>query len=100
MRIWLITIGEPLPIDSSNERLYGTGVLANLLIEKGHEIIWWTSTFDHIRKRQRFNMNSSIDINNYFKIKLLHSVTYKKNVSINRIINHYMIARKFSKLAK
>ena len=100
MRIWLITIGEPLPTDGANERLYRTGILANLLIEKGHEVIWWTSTFDHIRKRQRFNTNTSIDINNCFKIKLLHSVMYTKNVSINRIINHYMIARKFSRLTR
>jgi len=100
LRIWLITVGEQLPIDGANERLYRTGILANLLIEKGHEVIWWTSTFDHIRKRQRFSTNFSIDINNCFKIKLLHSVTYTKNVSISRIINHYMIAHKFSKLAR
>jgi glycosyltransferase involved in cell wall biosynthesis len=100
LRIWLITVGEPLPIEGANERLYRTGILSNLLIEKGHEIIWWTSTFDHIRKRQRFNTNISIDINNCFKIKLLHSVTYTKNVSISRVINHYMISRKFSKLAR
>lgn len=100
MRIWLITIGEPLPINGVNERLYRTGILANLLVSKGHEVVWWTSTFDHIRKRQRFNRNTSIDINNCFKIKLIHSVMYTKNVSISRIVNHYMIARKFSKLAR
>ena len=30
MRIWLITIGELLPIDDTDERLYRTGILANL----------------------------------------------------------------------
>jgi glycosyltransferase involved in cell wall biosynthesis len=100
LRIWLITIGEPLPIDGDNERLYRTGILANLLVSKGHEVVWWTSTFNHTRKKQRFNTDTSIDINDCFKIKLLHSVTYTKNVSISRIINHYMIARKFSKLAR
>jgi len=100
MRIWLITIGEPLPIDGTNERLYRTGILANLLVSKGHEVVWWTSTFDHTRKKQRFNADTSIDINDYFTIKLLHSMAYAKNVSISRVVNHYMIACKFSKLAQ
>ena len=100
MRVWLITIGEPLPIDGANDRLHRSGMLANLLVSKGHEVVWWTSTFDHARKKQRFNIDTSIEINDCFNIRLLHSVNYKKNMSINRIINHYAIAHKFSKLAR
>jgi len=100
VRIWLITIGEPLPIDSANDRLHRSGMLANLLASKGHEVVWWTSTFDHARKKQRFNIDTSIEINDCFTIRLLHSIKYKKNMSINRIINHQEIAHKFSKLAR
>jgi glycosyltransferase involved in cell wall biosynthesis len=100
LHIWLITIGEPLPIDGANDRLHRSGMLANLLVSKGHEVVWWTSTFDHARKKQRFNIDTSIEINNCFTIRLLHSIEYKKNMSINRIVNHYMIARKFSRLAR
>ncbi len=100
MRIWLITIGEPLPIDGTNDRLHRAGTLANVLVTKGHEVIWWTSTFDHVRKRQRFNKDSSININERYRLYLLHSVRYRKNVSVNRIINHYGVARKFLKLAE
>ena len=100
MRIWLITIGEPLPMDGDNIRLHRSGMLANILTSKGHEVVWWTSTFDHARKKQRFGMDTSIDISNYFNIRLLNSVGYKKNMSINRIINHYAIANKFSKLSR
>lgn len=100
MRVWLITIGEPLPIDEASDRLLRTGILANLLVVKGHEVVWWSSTFDHTRKKQRFDIDTSIDINNCFRINLLHSLEYKKNVSLCRIINHYGIARKFAILAK
>jgi len=99
LRIWLVTIGEPLPIDGANDRLHRSGMLANLLVSKGHEVVWWTSTFDHARKKQRFNIDTSIETNDRFTIRLLHSVNYKKNMSINRIINHHAIAHKFSKLA-
>lgn len=100
MRIWLIQIGEPLPIDGSNERLYRMGIIANLLIKKGHKVIWWSSTFNHVRKKQRFNKDTSININNHFNIRLLYSLKYKNNVSIERIINHHILAHKFSKLAE
>jgi glycosyltransferase involved in cell wall biosynthesis len=93
-------VGEPLPTDEAGDRLHRVGILANLLVEKGHQVLWWTSTFDHVRKKQRFDIDTSIDINNCFRINLLHSLEYKKNVSLRRIINHYGIARKFAILAE
>ena len=100
MHIWLITVGEPLPIDGNNDRLYRTGILVNLLIKRGHKVVWWTSTFDHVRKIQRLNSDSTINKSNNFKIKLLHSIGYKKNISIFRFINHYLIGCKFYKYAQ
>lgn len=100
MRIWLITIGEPLQISDAKDRLHRTGMLVNLLASKGYEVVWWTSTFDHVRKIQRFNSDSTINKSNNFKIKLLHSIGYKKNISIFRFINHYIIGCKFYKYAR
>jgi len=97
MRVWLITVGEPLQISDDKDRLYRTGMLANLLVSKGHEVVWWTSTFDHVRKIQRFNSGTTINKSNNFKIELLHSIGYKKNISIFRFINHYLIGCKFYK---
>jgi glycosyltransferase involved in cell wall biosynthesis len=100
MRIWLINVGEPLPINSTNERLHRTGIIANALIKKRHKIIWWTSTFDHVRKEQRFNKDTNIKVSSNFEIKLLHSIGYRKNISIFRFINHYLIGCKFYKYAQ
>ena len=100
MNIWLITIGEPLPIDGGNQRLLRTGILANLLVDKGYNVVWWTSTFNHMQKEHRFEIDTSVDIDGHYKIKLLYAMGYKKNISICRIINHYWIARKFSKLTE
>jgi len=100
MRVWLITIGEPLQISDTKDRIYRTGMLAKLLVQKGHKVVWWTSTFDHVRKIQRFNLDSTINKSNNFKIKLLHSIGYKKNISIFRFINHYLIGCKFCKYAQ
>jgi glycosyltransferase involved in cell wall biosynthesis len=99
MRIWLITVGEPLPIDPGSERPLRTGILADVLVSRGHDVVWWTSTFDHIRKVHRFNTNSSAQISPNFRLKLLHSIAYSNNVSLRRIINHMGIARKFKRLS-
>lgn len=96
MRVWLIHMGESLPIDN-NDRLLRMGMLAKLLIQKGHRVVWWTSTFDHVRKKQRFYKDTSIKIENNFDVILLHSIGYRKNVSIFRFINHYLIGCKFFK---
>lgn len=100
MRIWLVTIGEPLQIIDGKDRLHRTGMLVKLLVQKGHKVVWWTSTFDHVRKIQRFNSDTTINKSNNFKIKLLHSIGYKKNISIFRFINHYLIGCKFYKYAQ
>lgn len=88
-----------MPTDGAHVRLLRTGTLASILVARGHEVVWWTSTFDHARKRARFNADTLIDISNRFRINLLHSVPYRKNVSVSRIVNHCGVARKFLRLA-
>lgn len=100
MNIWLITVGEPLPTDGAPNRLLRTGILANFLINRGHKVLWWSSTFNHVLKKQRFNKDTLININDNFSIWHLHSIGYKKNISFRRIVNHYQIVRKFNRLAR
>ena len=100
MRIWLITIGEPLPIDGKGDRLYRTGILAGILEKQGHEVVWWTSTVDHVRKKQRFDTDKFVTLSSNLRFVCLHSIFYRKNISLSRIINHVGIARKFRALSK
>jgi len=101
VRIWLITIGEPLPIDGNGgDRLYRTGILATMLAKNGHEVVWWTSTFDHVRKQQRFPTDKTLALESGVQLKLLHGCGYARNVSLRRLIDHNILARKFSEHAK
>src|SRR5439155_9149672 len=99
MRVWLITVGEPLPVDGTGDRPYRTGLLARFLIEAGHEVLWWSSTLDHIRKRLRAPESVSLDVEDKLRLVLLHGMPYRRNVSISRLINHIGIAREFERLA-
>ena len=99
MRVWLIKDGENLPIDEKS-RLQRMGLLANFLTQMGVEVIWWQSTFNHFRKIFRFREEKDIQVNSFLKLKLIHSVGYKKNVSIRRLFHHYDVAKQFYKKAK
>lgn len=101
MDIWLITIGEPVPITRDcGDRLHRTGYFAQFLAEYGHNVVWWTSTFDHFRKVHLFAQDTAVKINQRLEINLLYGGGYPSNLSLQRIMDHRRIAAKFSKRAR
>lgn len=99
MRFWLITIGEPLPTDGEGDRLLRTGLLAERLLKAGHEVVWWSSGFDHIRKRHRSSIAGSVAVSSGLTLKLLASSGYRQNVSFQRLMDHRQLAASFRKEA-
>jgi len=99
MKIWLIAIGEPLPI-KKNVRKNRTVFLAEKLAERGHNVLWWTSTFDHFKKEWTFKKDTTLSLGNNFTIKALRGLGYKNNFSLKRFLDHRIIALKFKKLSK
>jgi len=97
MRVWLITVGEPLPIDGNNDRPLRAGILANILVEGGHEVLWWTSSFDHVRKRQRCGTDTTKVLGDRYRITMLRANGYRNNISLARLLNHRGVAEKFRK---
>lgn len=100
MRVWMVTVGEPLPTDGESVRLLRCGILSELLVERGHEVLWWNSTFDHTQKRQRFECDTELSLRPGYRIRLLHAAGYPRNISLERIANHRNIARKFALLTE
>ena len=101
MKIWLVTIGEPVPVhEGVRDRLYRTGYFAYLLANHGHDVVWWTSTFDHFRKKHLFEADTFLSVNERLQINLLHGCGYRSNVSFSRIRDHKQIAKKFSGLVR
>ena len=95
MNIWLVTVGEPLPIDPGNERLLRAGLLADMLANAGHCVTWWTSSFNHWLKRHRFASGQIMKLRTNYTMRLLRGCGYRSNVSIARLIDHWQIARQF-----
>lgn len=95
MRVWLLSIGEPLPCVGNGSRLWRTGHLAKALAHKGHQVCWWTSTFCHKEKRHLATEDTTVDFLPRCEIRMLHATGYRKNISLKRLINHRQLADKF-----
>jgi glycosyltransferase involved in cell wall biosynthesis len=101
MRVWLVTVGEPLPTDGGGEdRLLRTGLLAQHLVEAGHTVVWWTSAFDHVRKVHRVEADGAVDLGPRYRIWLLRGPGYQKHVSLRRYLEHREVARRFTQRAE
>jgi glycosyltransferase involved in cell wall biosynthesis len=99
MRIWLLKIGEPIPTDEANPRLLRMGIVADMLIKQGHEVVWWTSTFNHAEKKSRAKSHQTLKVSDSYTVKLIHALPYMKRISWQRLLNHFLTGKRFAKLA-
>lgn len=100
MRIWTITVGEPVPGFSGTSRQWRCGALSQLLADRGHDVTWWTSSVDHFTKTQMVTSSAMHVVSENFRIQFLRGPTYTRNVSLARFWNHRVIAREFERLAE
>ena len=99
MRVWLIHIGETLPIEPGKERKLRMALFAETLADLGHEIVWWASTFDHTYKKHIHDVETQIKLTANVTLYLLHGIGYRRNVSLLRLLDHYQLARHFQRAA-
>jgi glycosyltransferase involved in cell wall biosynthesis len=97
MIVWILQTGEPLHSDDGSPRSMRAMNLANALVNKGHDVILWSSGFYHQEKRHRSRIFEKIHINNKLEIRLIPSPGYKRNVSISRLIDHFVLALNLKK---
>ena len=101
MKIWLIKVGEPIPLEACfSERLHRTGLLSQIMADAGHKVVWWTSTFDRVTRKNIFEQDMVLSPREGLEIRLIHSPGYNKSISFARIRDYRIIAEKFRKLAR
>jgi glycosyltransferase involved in cell wall biosynthesis len=92
MKVWILQTGEPLHIDSTGLRPMRAMNLANALIEKGHQVVLWSSDFDHFSKKHRTGKTSTIQYSQSLEIKLISSRGYKSHKGLSRLFDHAQMA--------
>lgn len=99
MNVWLFKAGENFPFQD-NLRKMRTGMLAAQLVERGHQVTWWSTNFHHQTKTVLFPDAHEVRMGPNYTIKLLKGIPYKKNVSLKRWLNYKLVARRFRKAAQ
>tara|TARA_R110002126_G_scaffold41477_1_gene120546 strand:- start:762 stop:1991 length:1230 start_codon:yes stop_codon:yes gene_type:complete len=95
MKIWLLTIGEPIPQDGDKTRLLRTGQFAKWLADNGHDVTFINSSFDHYKKEQRFEKSTTLEVKSNYRIVCLYGRSYTKTISLKRFMSHVDIANSF-----
>lgn len=102
MRIWIVTPGEPAVYhpEAAASKPMRAALLAGELARRGHEVVWWTGSFQHETKQflQPAGEMTQTSIRN-LSLYLLPSRGYKKNISISRMVDYSQLAREWRKAA-
>ena len=100
MKAWIVTMpGELLPWVDKGQRMLRMGLLLERLLHNGHEVTWWSSTFDHINKRLRFGADQHLRPQEGFDVRLLHAGGYPQNVCWARMRHNARLRKLFCKAA-
>ncbi len=94
MKVYIVKYGEDLPLPGHSIRNQRTTLVNKILNDRGHETIWWSSSFHHHTKSFYVEKDTSFQINPLSELRLLHAPGYKKHLSFARLWNHGMIAKK------
>ena len=100
MIFWIVCTGEPLPIDPESPRLYRAGQLAERLAQRGHMVVFWSAAFNHAKKTFRVTENKTIRVRENYDLVLLDGRSYQKNVSLQRVLHNFDVAKNFACLAE
>lgn len=98
LNVWILQTGEPLVIDGENERSMRGMNLATKLTERDHNVLFFSSDFNHQKKIHRTNQNKYIKYNFNLSFQLIKSPGYQKNIGIKRLYDHLKMAKNLKKL--
>ena len=96
MRIWINNPFDPLPGEGGRELRYW--LLARALVAAGHEVVWWSSDFHHMRKRKR--SVERVYRSEGFEVRLVPTQPYASNVSVGRWFSHKRYALRWERMAR
>ena len=97
MKVWLINPYGPIP--GEGWRDYRFTMLGEALAKRGHSVIWWTANFSHHFKRFRSEKGNDIVIRPGFRIRLVPTTAYYRNIGFSRIRFEATFAWKLYSLA-
>jgi glycosyltransferase involved in cell wall biosynthesis len=95
MIFWINSPFDPLPLEGGRALRYE--LLARALVALGHQVVWWSSDFHHLRKAKR-SLKPVYAVDGY-EVRLVPTLPYRSNVGVKRIRSHRQYANDWRVLA-
>ena len=83
----LVKDSETLPL-TGKEKKMRMSMLADALIDHGHRVTWFCSTFNHLTKQPYVKQDQDIAVSPNLTLCLRTAGRYKKNLSLKRLYHH------------
>ena len=99
MKIWIVTIYEPLPFGDEKTRPQRCGMLAKSLLERGHTVELWTSAFDHVSHKHYHRDSLFEKAGDRFSIQFIKGCGYPNDHSLKRFFHNRQTGREFYNLS-
>lgn len=93
MRVWIENPFDNLPLEGFRPQRYW--LMAEAFVRAGHEVVLWTSDFNHTTKARRRLSGSPEG----FQLRLIHAPEYRNNISFRRMLSHFIYAREWERHA-
>ncbi len=93
--IWIIEIGETVPLPGEVGRTMRAGQIARMLVKRGVNVTWWVSTYSHSRKSYIADPGARHLTPEGIELRFLHGNPYSRNISTARLANHWQVAEDF-----
>ena len=95
MKVWIVNPFDNLPSEGYRPQRYW--LMARAFAAAGHQVTYWTSDFSHATKQRRV-LKRTVD--DGFKVRLVPSLPYPKNICLRRLFSHWRLARTWRRLAE
>ena len=95
MVFWINNPFDPLPGEGGRPLRYW--LLSRALVAAGHQVVWWSSDFHHLRKRRR--VVPAVYQAEGFQVRLIATSPYVSNVGLQRLRSHRRYAVSWGKEA-
>ena len=97
MTVWIVNPFDNLPLEGFRPQRYW--LMASAFAEAGHDVVYWTSDFNHTTKKRRSFLEGGAPrpTTEYgIRLELVHTLPYSRNVSFARIRSHRAFVKDLS----
>lgn len=89
----MVRTGEPVPRPGTRVRLARSGMIASRLADRGHDVTWWTATFEHGSKRHVLAPQERFRARRGLVVRALWAPGYRRHQSALRLLHHWWLGR-------